>query len=126
MKYILDTNVLLWYIESSEHLPPNYSDIINNGMNEIFMSIVSLWEISIKHSLRKMQLSVSLEEFFYDIEYGFGFVILPIDVRDLIMLNRLPYLHKDPFDRLIYVSAKTNGMNLLYTDCIFEEYDKLL
>ncbi len=58
-------------------------------MNEIFMSIVFLWEISIKHSLRKMQLSVSLEEFFYDIEYGFGFVILPIEVRDLIMLNRL-------------------------------------
>ena len=56
MKYLLDTNVLLWYIRGDQRLPENFRGIIDNGENEIYVSAASIWEIAIKYSLGHLDL----------------------------------------------------------------------
>jgi len=125
MKYILDTNVLIWFIENNEKLPSDIQEKINEDNNDIYFSIASLWEISLKYAIGKLKLPVPLEEFFYDIENEYGFQKINLTNEQILFIQKLSFIHKDPFDRLIYATAKTENMRFLYTDEIFDEYEKV-
>ena len=104
MKYLLDTHVIIWYAEDSSELPKKITDIIDSPENEIYISSISLWEIALKVSLGKLDLELPLDEFLINIRSR-DFTFLQIEDKYLNRLLGLPFVHKDPFDRLIISSA---------------------
>lgn len=64
MAYLLDTHTLLWFVSGDKLLPESSKKIIKNINESCFLSAVSLWEITIKHQLKKLELGLSLEELF--------------------------------------------------------------
>ena len=97
MKYLLDTHIVIWYLEDSSNLSSTIKEIIDKNENEIYLSSVSLLEIAIKLSLDKLRLILSFDEFLNHI-INTDFNILQIENEYLKQLAVLPFLHKDPFD----------------------------
>ena len=124
MNYLLDTNIVIWYLERNEKLPIEFSNIIADDEKDIFISIVSFWEIAIKHSLGRLNLPKSLNEIFDELSDKDYFKILPLSQNHILTMTTLPYIHRDPFDRLIYSQARSENMKFLFTDAIFNSYEK--
>lgn len=123
MRYLIDTNVLLWYISGNKQLPKEYVEIISN--NRVYLSIASLWEIVIKQSIGKLTLDFDIFQKINSYEDEQSLSIIQIEKKHLLILRDLDFISKDPFDRIIYSTVKAEGMNFLYTDKIFDEYNKL-
>ena len=87
------------------------------------LSIVSLWEITIKTSLGKLELAIPLEQIVINFILPSGIEILPIHLPHLLILQNLPFYHRDPFDRLLISQAKSETLTLVSEDSIFEQYD---
>jgi PIN domain nuclease of toxin-antitoxin system len=116
MRYILDTHVLLWIFLEPERLSKIVLDILADEQNIIYYSQVSLWEISIKYGLKKLNLrGISPEEFYAELETR-SYVCLPMDNLNVITNYQLPLRHKDPFDRLLIWTALRNNLTFLTVD----------
>lgn len=125
MSYLIDTNILIWFLTADPQLPIQINRVIEDEENTIFFSIASLWEITIKASLGKLKIPASLQEIYTDITDSNGFRLMPIKINHLQLLAKLPWYHRDPFDRLIFAQARADGLQLLYTDEIFDQYNRL-
>ncbi len=117
--YLLDTNVLIWELESHPRLEGPIRELFHSGA-PCWVSIVSLWEMTIKASLGKLQpldpmLSTRLERA--------GFTLLPIDWMHLGYLQTLPHHHRDPFDRLLVAQAQAERLTILTADRAILQYD---
>lgn len=124
MKYLLDTNILIWFSQNDLRLPKKFREIILNPKNICVVSIISLWEISIKYSLKRLYLGSPLDLFFSEIERTDFIEILNIKQSHLLKQATLPFYHRDPFDRLIFAQAKIEKLKFLYTDDIFDKYEE--
>ena len=122
MRYLLDTNVFIRFAMDDENIYPDHKTIIKSADNEVFISIVSLWEIGIKYTLGKIDLKGSLPELFSAVENDFQMLVLPIEQKHVLKAVELPFHHRDPFDRLIYAQSLAENMTFLYTDKIFDQY----
>lgn len=122
MKYILDTHAIIWYFEDSQKLPQKISEMIEAPQTEIFISSASLWEIAIKLSLGKLQLSLSLDELLNRI-YSTDCTVLQIENSYLRTLLTLPFIHRDPFDRLIISTAICEGLTIMTADADVQKYN---
>ncbi len=122
MNLLIDTHVLLWFMAGNERLSSVARRQIESSNNEAFVSIASLWEIAIKVSLNKLTLTQPLDELFSQRLERDGFRILPIEPKDTFQVARLPFHHRDPFDRLLIAQAIVNRMPLLSGDSIFDAY----
>ncbi|MEM6264669.1 MAG: type II toxin-antitoxin system VapC family toxin [Bacteroidota bacterium] len=122
MTYILDTNVLLWALENNPRLSSKARKVMVNPNNEIHVSIASIWEISIKLSIGKLNLSRTLDEILEEME-ELDFRILPISIKALRYLRNMPFHHKDPFDRLIISQAIASGVTCIASDEKFSLYN---
>ena len=100
MKYLIDTHIFIWFVENLPNLSQSIKNLIEDENNEIFISIASLWEISIKTSINKLQLNRKYEEIL-DVLKDNSIEILPIDFAHTVENNHLPFYHRDPFDRII-------------------------
>ncbi len=121
MRFLIDTHVLIWFLEGSANLPPKLQDELNNDQNSIAISIASLWELTIKISLKKIVLSKTLQEVqVYILERDF--VLLNISFEHLYHLSNLPHYHKDPFDRLLIAQAITENLIIISADQYFKSY----
>jgi|AntRauTorcE11898_2_1112593.scaffolds.fasta_scaffold63338_1 PIN domain nuclease of toxin-antitoxin system len=121
MRFLIDTHVLLWYLLGDSRISDRTKSILESKENKLFLSKASLWEIAIKMSIGKLLLNVSLTELsFFLIDQGFE--ILDFNIADLEKLQSLPFIHKDPFDRLIIAQAKTKSLKLISYDSKIEEY----
>ena len=87
------------------------------------ISIVSLWEIGIKYSLKKLSLQKPLDILFSEIYQTDFMDILELKTEHILKSVELPFYHRDPFDRLLYAQAKAENMSFLYTDKIFDKYN---
>lgn len=122
MKYLVDTNILLWFSQKNPALPADIRDKMLDPATIVVISIASLWEIGIKYSLKKLSLHKPLNDFFADIQNTDFIEILPITSAHIIYLTELPMHHRDPFDRLIFSQAMAEKIQFLYTDDIFNSY----
>ena len=122
MKYLIDTNIFLWFALDDPRLPLNMKTIIEEEANDIFVSVVSLWELTIKHSLGKLELTRPLHELFLSFSDEFHFSLLAIEKAHLLKLDQLPFHHRDPFDRLIFAQSLVETMPLLSSDKMFDNY----
>jgi len=120
--YLLDTHTLLWFFMGDPRLNENARQLICDENQRIFVSIASLWEISIKHSLRKLELYDSFENLFPHLLIQNDFELLEIKIEHLSTLSYLAFAHRDPFDRIIISQAISEDMTLISSDHIFESY----
>ena len=121
MKYLLDTHTLIWFAQNDTDLSKKAKKEIENPGNNIFLSIASFWEMAIKISLKKLELKHSLEEFISRVN-KMNFIILPITLENTILLSQLPFHHKDPFDRLLLVQARSGNLEIISKDVAFDLY----
>jgi len=122
MILLIDTHALIWYIEGNKKLRKYVVSIIENTENTIFVSKASLWEMAIKISLKKLEMSIpfnELEKFLEENE----FAILDYTFDHLNTLLKLPFHHSDPFDRLIISQAITDDLKIITHDESFALYD---
>lgn len=126
MNYLIDTHILIWFIEGNEKLDKQAQALITNPENDIYISQASLWEMTIKISIGKLSLSISLSELELFLRKN-QFKVLETKFRHYEILQHLPFHHQDPFDRLIIAQAKAEDYTLITNDDRFKLYDvKLL
>jgi PIN domain nuclease of toxin-antitoxin system len=121
MRLSLDTHTLLWFYGGDESLPESLGEFICNPANECYISIASLWEITIKVGLGKLEIDSPITELFSFLERN-QFWILPIEFENLLFLQQLPHYHRDPFDRLIIAQALIENLPIATKDQLFSQY----
>ena len=119
MRLLLDTNVALSIGNGTES--SYVAQLVNDPVNECYLSVVVLWEIAIKSSLGKIDIGLSLVEF-TDAFADRGYPILTVQPKHIYALETLPLIHKDPFDRLLVAQAQREDMVLLTTDSLLSKY----
>ena len=122
MRYLLDTHTALWLFEGNEKLPQNTRDIIYDTKNEIYVSIVSAWEVAIKVSLAKLDFNGGVAAFLDEIEAN-SIDLLSVKEGYVKIIEELPFIHKDPFDRLIVSSAIAEDLTVITLDANIQKYD---
>ena len=122
MRLLLDTHVLIWLVEGNENLSNAAKQAIEADDNSLYLSIVSLWEITIKMSLGKLDLDIALDRVINDYVVPSGMEILPIQLNHLSVLRDLPLHHRDPFDRLLISQAQAEGLTVVSKDRLFGNY----
>ena len=123
MRYLLDSHTLLWYISGSAELSLKARSIIGEENNDLYVSIASLWEISIKYGLGKLEIKGSYESIADDLTEN-DIEILPISFAHTKVLATLPLYHKDPFDRILVSQALSENIDIVSKDEIFDRYFK--
>ncbi|MDQ7064503.1 MAG: type II toxin-antitoxin system VapC family toxin [candidate division KSB1 bacterium] len=125
MKYLLDTHVLLWALFDERKIPSKTASVIENPQNEIVVSVITYWELSLKYALGKLELKGILPEELQQTAEHIGFETLPLSPADAISFYRLPRIkHKDPFDRLIIWQAICQNLTLISKDSFAKRYKK--
>lgn len=121
MKYLLDTHTFLWAITDSPELPDKVIEILENPENQLFLSIASLWEIAIKLNIGKLRLTFSFDEIPEKLVEA-DVRVVNINFEHLSIVEKLPLLHRDPFDRLIVAQAVFENYILLTKDSALQSY----
>jgi len=122
MDLILDTHTFIWFVNGDKNLTTKAREAIENPSNFSHISIASLWEMAIKISLGKLEITYPFEQALTQI-YENGFEILPITFEHTLVITELAFHHRDPFDRLIVAQAMTERMTIISKDEIFDHYE---
>jgi PIN domain nuclease of toxin-antitoxin system len=122
MRLLLDTPTFLWLDSSPEQLSPGALAACEDPTNQLYLSVVSAWEIQIKHQIHRLHLEVPLEEMIQGQQAANDLRILPVELHHVYTLRQLPLHHHDPFDRLLIAQAKAEQMRLVSTDGQFAPY----
>ncbi len=123
MKLLLDTHIFLWLNSNPEKLSSDIHDACSNSGNQLYLSIVSPWEIQIKQQLGKLRLHSQLSDMLETQVKQNELNILPIKLEHIYALNDLPHHHKDPFDRLLISQTEIESMILVTVDKKIGQYD---
>lgn len=122
MRYLLDTHSLLWFLSGDAGLTERARRIIENTDHDILVSIASLWEIAIKHSLGKLKLAQPFEEIFpHQLEIN-SLSLLGIRLPHVMKVSSLPFHHRDPFDRLLIAQSLSEAIPIISADDAFDDY----
>ena len=119
MRLLLDTHILLWWLNDSPDLPEQAKALIADPANEVFVSPMSLWEIAIKSRLGKIVADVDAVR---QAALDSGFDPLPFTLTHAAEVARLPDHHRDPFDRALVAQARIEPLRLLTHDDIVAMY----
>ncbi len=123
MKVLIDTHIFLWFFEATK-LSQNVREFLEDtSTNEIYISHVVGWEISIKYGIGKLKLPEIPELFVPDRIRRAGFLPLPIDFQHVLRVHNLPPIHRDPFDRLLISQAQSENMTIFTADRNIPKYD---
>lgn len=123
MKLLLDTHTFLWFIDGNSKLSAVARNLIESPDNELFLSMVSLWEMAIKISIGKLSIGGAFEEFIPQQMQINGIQILPLEFPHVAQIAKLPFHHRDPFDRLLITQSKIEKIPLISGDQAFALYD---
>jgi PIN domain nuclease of toxin-antitoxin system len=129
MRVLLDTHAFLWFIYADPQLSVTATDIIGDPENERLLSVASIWEMSIKVQLGKLNLPSPLDTFLTDQLAKNQVQLLSIEFAHAVFVHSMPPArfangpdHKDPFDRLIVAQALVDGIPLVSVDAVLDEY----
>jgi len=122
MKFLLDTHAFLWLVSDAPQLSKKARRIFLDENNQFFFSMASIWEMAIKTSLGKLQLTQPFEKFMSHQLQENAISILDIQFRHLRKISTLPFHHRDPFDRLIICQALEENLPVLSSDKAFDCY----
>jgi PIN domain nuclease of toxin-antitoxin system len=122
MKILLDTCAFLWIITDAPELSESARLLFVDPANEVYLSSVSAWEISVKHALGRLPLPEPPERFIPSRRKQHGIDTLLLEEEAALHLTRLPPYHQDPFDRMLICQAVVHGMVLLTPDEMILQY----
>ncbi len=120
MRLLLDTNVVLWLLLSDRpRIPDRVTDLLQDARTSVLVSAASVWEIAIKRSLGKLK----IEDRWPDTLTRLRFTPSPVTAEHAAAVERLPWLHRDPFDRLLIAQAALEKATLVTADARIRAYD---
>ena len=122
MNLLLDTCTFLWIASGSPELSDTARKLYSDPGNEVYLSVASAWEIIVKHKLGKLPLPGPPHEFIKKWRTRHEIDSLPLDEAAVLQLSRLPYYHKDPFDRILVCQAIAGGHIILTPDPRITKY----
>lgn len=125
MKMLLDSHILIWHREDDARLPLEFSQALEDPANELFVSVATLWELTIKESLGKLNIVGGVEKLQQDWVGSGAATLLNIHWLHLERLQTLPMLHGDPFDRILVAQSLTMNSVLLSQDPKVRQYPDL-
>ena len=122
MKLLLDTCTFLWIIGGMSDLSPRARELFVDPDNDIYLSAVSAWEITLKHAAGRLPLPEAPARFVPAQRRRHGIDTLGLDEESALHLDRLPPLHRDPFDRMLVCQAIVHGLMMLGPDPLISQY----
>ena len=118
MSLLLDTHVLLWWLDDHPTLSKKVKAAIADGKNLVFISAVVIWEIRIKQALGKLEIPHNFRKV---LDYQ-SFIMLDITVEHAHAVGDLPAHHRDPFDRMLVAQTKIEHLTLVTRDIRLKKY----
>ncbi len=113
MKFLLDTHTFLWFVNDNSQLSDHLKDLIEDENNVSYLSVASLWEMSIKYNLGKLTLTPDYEEFVEEEIVKSSINLLNIELEHFKINATLPFHHRDPFDRLIIAQSMAEDIPII-------------
>lgn len=122
MKLLLDTHTFLWFLAEDRSLSASAKARIEDVRTEKFLSVASIWEMSIKIALGKLELDAELGELIASGAEGNGIAVLDVRKEHALGVVGLPLHHRDPFDRILVAQALVERMAIVGRDPAFDAY----
>lgn len=122
MRALLDTHTFLWFITDDSQLSDSARTTLEDGGNEILLSVASIWEMAIKVSLGKLALAGPFDNYIEEQLRLNAIDVLSITVAHVAAVVSLPFHHRDPFDRLLVAQASVEGIPIIGADTAFDAY----
>lgn len=125
MNFLLDTHILIWAAISPHKISPELASLLSDPSNHLYFSSASIWEISIKESLGKRDFHVSSNKL-HDGLVENGYNEIKVSALHAMGVIKLPFIHRDPFDRILVATAIWENMPLLTNDSTLSPYHSLV
>ncbi len=122
MKILIDTHAFLWLLTGDGRLSEKAREVFLDTKHNIYLSAASLWEIAIKISLGELKLKKGWMETIQKEMKRNLLIWLPIEMAHCEQVTKLPFHHRDPFDRMLIAQAMVEGMHVLTDDIDFSHY----
>lgn len=126
MRLLLDTHSFLWYITNNPRLPRHAYDAIRDKSNEAFLSVVSVWEVLVKHKAGKLPLPEPADAYIESRRTLHRISPLDLHSADVAQILSLPDHHRDPFDRMLICQALQHDLTIVTNDEVFRHYPALM
>jgi PIN domain nuclease of toxin-antitoxin system len=123
MKILLDTHTFLWWNTEDPQLSSRAREMIADGENEVFLSVASAWEISIKTAKGKLILPELPSSYILSRMALYRFQPLPVQISHAVQVYDLPRHHDDPFDRLLVAQSQVESIPLISADTEIRKYE---
>lgn len=123
MKLLLDTQCWLWWFAHPERLNEGVTEQISDETNEVWLSVVSVWEMGIKVSIGKLPLPETIDDYISTRMLQLGAKSLKITASHALRVAALPLYHRDPFDRMLIAQAQVEDMTIVSADSMFRQYE---
>ncbi len=122
MRLLLDTHIFLWYISGDAKLPSTLRDHIREPDNEVYLSVVSVWEAIVKYHIGKLSLPEPAAQYLPKQRDRHRIASLALDEVSVARLEMLPLLHRDPFDRMLVCQALQHQLVIATVDGAIRQY----
>jgi PIN domain nuclease of toxin-antitoxin system len=122
---LLDTCTFLWISTASTQLSPAAREVFADPANDVYLSAVSAWEVTVKHALGKLPLPAPPDRFVPQQRTQHLIEPLALDETAVLQLGKLPARHRDPFDRMLVCQAIAHGLTILTPDPLIAQYPVL-
>jgi PIN domain nuclease of toxin-antitoxin system len=122
MRHLLDANALIWALDDPGKLGGGATAALENAANELLISVGTIWEISIKVSLKKLTLSLPYRQWIEQAVADLGLIISTISVEFTEKQLASPFHHRDPFDRLLVAQSLVDSVPIVSADGVFDTY----
>ena len=123
MKFLLDTHTFLWMLKNDSPLSDRARELLRDMNNDLFLSVVSPWEVAIKIGSGRFSLTQEpLAHFFREQMVLTSVRLLQLGLAHIELVSKLPHHHKDPFDRMLIAQAITENMTIISADKAFDAY----
>ena len=122
MKLLLATHTFLWLASNPENVSQPALAACEDPTNQLYLSVVSAWEIQIKRQINRLRLGVPLDQMIRGQQSANDLRVLPVDLHHVYALDELPLYHNDPFDRLLVAQAKSEQAWLVSGDSRLHPY----
>jgi PIN domain nuclease of toxin-antitoxin system len=121
MKLLLDTYAFIWWDSDPTQLSAPVLAALRDPANEVWLSVASVWEMVVKAQLGKLTLRLPLAGIVTQ-QQANGLQVLPVTLAHTLAVERLPAIHKDPFDRMLIAQANVEGAELVSADRVVRQY----
>ena len=122
MRYLLDTHTFLWMAANPSNLSSKVREIVREKDNKLHLSAASGWEIALLQQLNRVELPDEPQRFIPEAMQRLSVLPLPIGFTTAILAAMLPFIHRDPFDRIIIAEAVKENMTVLTKDKKIAKY----